>query len=223
MTSSVPGAAQAPLWNIANILTMLRIVLVPVFVVLFLLDGDAMRWAAAAVFVVAAITDKLDGYLARSRNLVTDFGKLADPIADKTLVGAALVLLSWAGELPWVITIVILVRELAVTVLRDVMRRREVVMPASQGGKLKTVLQLVFISVMLVPWATFLSERVSDVLLWIALVIAWAAMTVALLSGIQYFVAAARAIREARGSGAGPGTSEVGPGATGAGPGATGA
>ncbi|MGC5626799.1 CDP-diacylglycerol--glycerol-3-phosphate 3-phosphatidyltransferase [Georgenia sp. Z1344] len=205
MTTPAPGAAQAPLWNIANILTMLRIVLVPVFVVLFLKDGDAMRWAAAAVFILAAITDKLDGYLARSRNLVTDFGKLADPIADKTLVGAALILLSWAGDLPWVITIVILVRELAVTVLRDVMRRREVVMPASQGGKLKTVLQLVFLSMMLVPWVSFLPESAADSIVTVALVIAWAAMGVALVTGVQYFVAAARAIREARDTGAGAG------------------
>lgn len=201
MTSSAPGTEQAPLWNIANILTMLRIVLVPVFIVLFLMDGDTWRWAAAAVFVIAAVTDKLDGYLARSRNLVTDFGKLADPIADKTLVGAALVLLSWAGDLPWVITIVILVRELAVTVLRDVMRRRDVVMPASQGGKLKTVLQLVFLSMMLVPWETFLPGGLADALDTTALVLAWAATGVALVTGVHYFVAAVGAARRQRGGG----------------------
>nr|NLD40064.1 CDP-diacylglycerol--glycerol-3-phosphate 3-phosphatidyltransferase [Actinomycetales bacterium] len=117
---------------------MTRILMVPVFVWLFLLDGTSWRLVAAGVFLVAALTDRLDGYLARSRGLITDLGKLLDPIADKALVISALLLLSWDGLVPWWVTVLILVRELGITLLRMVMRRRAV-MAASQGGKLKTV------------------------------------------------------------------------------------
>ncbi|MET8451334.1 CDP-diacylglycerol--glycerol-3-phosphate 3-phosphatidyltransferase [Streptomyces sp. NPDC005209] len=134
---------QASLWNIANLLTMLRLVLVPGFVALMLADGGydpAWRSLAWAAFAVAMITDLFDGHLARTYNLVTDFGKIADPIADKAIMGAALICLSALGDLPWWVTAVILGRELGVTLLRFWVIRFGVI-PASRGGKLKTLTQ----------------------------------------------------------------------------------
>ncbi|MER7562541.1 CDP-diacylglycerol--glycerol-3-phosphate 3-phosphatidyltransferase [Streptomyces sp. NPDC048523] len=132
---------QASVWNIANLLTMLRLVLVPGFVALMLADGGhdpAWRSFAWAAFAVAMITDLFDGHLARAYNLVTDFGKIADPIADKAIMGAALICLSGLGDLPWWVTIVILGRELGITLLRFLVIRYGVI-PASRGGKLKTL------------------------------------------------------------------------------------
>ncbi|MCW5254678.1 MULTISPECIES: CDP-diacylglycerol--glycerol-3-phosphate 3-phosphatidyltransferase [unclassified Streptomyces] len=134
---------QASVWNIANFLTMLRLVLVPAFVALMLGNGGydpAWRSFAWAAFAVAMITDLFDGHLARAYDLVTDFGKIADPIADKAIMGAALICLSALGDLPWWVTAVILGRELGVTVLRFVVIRYGVI-PASRGGKLKTLTQ----------------------------------------------------------------------------------
>ncbi|BCL27294.1 CDP-diacylglycerol--glycerol-3-phosphate 3-phosphatidyltransferase [Streptomyces aurantiacus] len=140
---SAAAVNQASLWNVANLLTMLRLVLVPGFVALMLADGGydpvwrAWAWAA---FAVAMITDIFDGHLARTYNLVTDFGKIADPIADKAIMGAALVCLSSLGDLPWWVTGVILGRELGITLLRFLVIRYGVI-PASRGGKLKTLAQ----------------------------------------------------------------------------------
>ncbi|MEV4788471.1 CDP-diacylglycerol--glycerol-3-phosphate 3-phosphatidyltransferase [Streptomyces tuirus] len=134
---------QASVWNIANLLTMLRLVLVPAFVALMLADGGydpAWRALAWAAFAIAMITDLFDGHLARTYNLVTDFGKIADPIADKAIMGAALICLSALGDLPWWVTGVILGRELGVTLLRFWVIRYGVI-PASRGGKLKTLTQ----------------------------------------------------------------------------------
>ncbi|MER7691331.1 CDP-diacylglycerol--glycerol-3-phosphate 3-phosphatidyltransferase [Streptomyces sp. NPDC097610] len=134
---------QASLWNIANILTMIRLVLVPGFVALMLADGGydpAWRAWAWAAFAVAMITDIFDGHLARTYDLVTDFGKIADPIADKAIMGAALVCLSYLGDLPWWVTGVILGRELGITLMRFLVIRYGVI-PASRGGKLKTLAQ----------------------------------------------------------------------------------
>jgi CDP-diacylglycerol--glycerol-3-phosphate 3-phosphatidyltransferase len=136
-------AAQVSLWNIANILTMLRLVLVPAFVLLMLADGGhdpAWRSFAWAAFTVAMITDLFDGELARRYNLITDFGKLADPIADKAIMGAALICLSALGDLPWWVTVLILARELGITLMRFVVIRHGVI-PASRGGKMKTLAQ----------------------------------------------------------------------------------
>ncbi|MDN3021248.1 CDP-diacylglycerol--glycerol-3-phosphate 3-phosphatidyltransferase [Streptomyces sp. S.PB5] len=134
---------EASLWNIANILTMVRLLLVPGFVALMLADGGydpAWRAFAWAAFAIAMITDLFDGHLARTYNLVTDFGKIADPIADKAIMGAALICLSALGDLPWWVTGVILGRELGITLLRFIVIRYGVI-PASRGGKLKTLIQ----------------------------------------------------------------------------------
>lgn len=141
---------QPSAWNIANALTVGRIALVPVFFVA-LLAGEhdqRWRWTAAGLFLLAAVTDRLDGYLARRFDLITNFGKLADPIADKALIGAALIGLSLLGELWWWVTAVILVRELGITIARLVLARRTV-LPAGRGGKLKTLLQIVAIVLLL--------------------------------------------------------------------------
>ena len=134
---------QASVWNVANLLTMLRLVLVPAFVALMLAGGGydpAWRSLAWAAFAVAMITDLFDGHLARTYNLVTDFGKIADPIADKAIMGAALICLSSLGDLTWWVTGVILGRELGITLLRFLVIRYGVI-PASRGGKLKTLTQ----------------------------------------------------------------------------------
>jgi CDP-diacylglycerol--glycerol-3-phosphate 3-phosphatidyltransferase len=141
---------EVGLWNVANVLTMARIVLVPVFVACLLAGGTAWRLIALATFCVASLTDLLDGRLARSRGLVTDFGKIADPVADKALTGAALICLSALGELPWWVTGVIMFRELGVTVLRLVVIRRGVI-AASRGGKAKTLLQVIAICLYVLP------------------------------------------------------------------------
>jgi CDP-diacylglycerol--glycerol-3-phosphate 3-phosphatidyltransferase len=147
------GPQRVSPWNIANYLTVLRLLLVPVFLVFLLAregEDDGFRLAAAGVFLLAAVTDRVDGQLARSRGLVTSFGKLADPIADKALIGGALVGLSVLGELPWWVTGLVLFREIGVTVLRFVVIRHGV-MPAGRGGKLKTVLQIVALTAYLLP------------------------------------------------------------------------
>lgn len=150
---SAPAADAVPLINIANVLTVLRIALVPVFLTaLFVGDGHEPLWRCVAfgVFAVAALTDRIDGQLARKYGLVTDFGKIADPIADKALIGAALVGLSMLGDLPWWVTGVIAARELGITLLRFAVLRHAVI-PAGRGGKLKTMVQVVAIAFFLLP------------------------------------------------------------------------
>jgi len=168
-------------FNVANALTLVRLALVPVFVFLLLADGTGGRSAAFVAFALASVTDFLDGELARRRGLITDFGKIADPIADKALTGSALITLSYLGELPWWITCVIVVREVAVTALRFWVIRHGVI-AASRGGKAKTLLQVVAISLYILPWHI---DVVREVVLWAALIV-----TVA--TGIDY---TARAIR----------------------------
>jgi len=140
-------------WNIANYLTVARLLLVPLFLLLLLgRDGENAGWriGAALVFALAGYTDRIDGQLARSRGLVTSFGKLADPIADKALIGAALVGLSLLDELPWAVTALVLIREVGITLLRFFVIRHGVI-PASRGGKLKTVLQALAILLYVLP------------------------------------------------------------------------
>ena len=145
--------ARVPLWNLANVLTMSRLGLVPVFVVaLFVRDGTDPAWrvTAAVILGIASITDRFDGDLARRRGQVTDFGAIADPIADKALIGSALVGLSLLGELSWWITSLIAARELVVTVLRFWVLRYGVI-AASRGGKIKAFMQAVAIGLYVLP------------------------------------------------------------------------
>lgn len=191
MSNVVPDpAAAAPdpvrILNIANGLTVLRLALVPVFVVL-LMAGDgqdtSMRLIAALVFAGAVITDHFDGLIARQRNLITEFGKVADPIADKALIGAAMVALSLLDLLPWWVTVVILFREVAVTVLRFWVIRHGVI-AASRGGKLKTVVQAAAIVLYILP----LSELFGTVRWWVMAV----ALVLTVVTGIDYVVRALR-------------------------------
>jgi CDP-diacylglycerol--glycerol-3-phosphate 3-phosphatidyltransferase len=180
-------ASKAGLWNVANLLTMLRLLLVPVFGALLAHDhgrSTAWRSVACAVFVVANVTDTLDGMVARARNLVTDFGKIADPIADKALMGTALVILSALAELPWWVTIVILVRELGVTLLRFWVLRYGVI-AASQGGKLKTFLQGFAILFYLLPVSASWWH-------WVAVATMAAALVLTVATGLDYVARAMR-------------------------------
>ena len=168
-------------WTPANVVTMVRMALVPLVVAALLADdGGGLRLVAAALFAVAAATDRLDGWLARRRDEVTDWGKLVDPIADKALVGSTLVTLSWLGDLPWWVTVVILVRELGITALRLAVLRY-VVIPASRGGKLKTVLQSVGIALFLLPL-----ERLPAQVTTLAWVVMVAAVVATLVTGVDY-------------------------------------
>lgn len=184
-SGAAPHTGQAPLVNIANALTVLRLALVPVFVWLMLQPGDGMSLAATLVFIIASITDRLDGQLARSRGLITSFGKIADPIADKALTLSAFILLSVAGRLWWWVTIVILVRELGITLMRFFMLRRAV-MAASRGGKLKTVLQIAGLIGLLTPWAMFLPHAVATAVDLVAYVVVGAATVVTVVTGLDY-------------------------------------
>jgi len=175
-----------PLVNPANLLTMSRLALVPVFLLaLFAADGTDPLWrvTAALVFAVASLTDRLDGNLARRRGQVTNFGRIADPIADKALVGAALVGLSVLGELPWWITVLIAVREVGVTGLRFWVLRLGVI-PASRGGKAKTFAQAVAIGLYVLPLPAA-AEPVGAVAMGIALVLT-------VVTGVDYLVRALR-------------------------------
>ncbi|MFJ7902642.1 CDP-diacylglycerol--glycerol-3-phosphate 3-phosphatidyltransferase [Streptomyces sp. NPDC096198] len=171
---------QASLWNVANQLTMLRLVLVPGFVALMLAGGGydpAWRSLAWAAFAVAMITDLFDGHLARTYNLVTDFGKIADPIADKAIMGAALICLSWLGDLPWWVTGVILGRELGVTLLRFLVIRYGVI-PASRGGKLKTLTQGVAVGM----YVLALTGWLATLRFWVMA----AALVLTVVTGLDY-------------------------------------
>lgn len=136
-----------------NALTLLRVALVPVIAALLFARTDVARWWAFGVFVFAAFTDTVDGWLARRYIGVTRWGQLADPAADKALIVGSLAVLAWLGELPWWAVAVIVVREVAVTVQRSVLVRRGVVMPASALGKAKTVSQVVAVTLYLLPSA----------------------------------------------------------------------
>ncbi|MEZ0049469.1 CDP-diacylglycerol--glycerol-3-phosphate 3-phosphatidyltransferase [Mycobacterium sp. MAA66] len=181
-----PRASRAGVANVANLLTGLRIALVPVFLVaLFAGDGHETRWRiiAFAVFATAVITDRFDGEIARSYDMVTEFGKLADPIADKALIGAALIGLSILHDLPWWVTGLVLTREVAVTLLRFAVIKRGVI-PASRGGKLKTFVQAVAIGLFILPLSG-LWHTSAQVVMGVAVV-----LTVA--TGIDYAVSALR-------------------------------
>ncbi|TNM52826.1 CDP-diacylglycerol--glycerol-3-phosphate 3-phosphatidyltransferase [Brevibacterium sediminis] len=202
--SQQPSAEPSP-WNVPNALTVLRILMVPLFLVLLLADGGndvTLRWWALIVFLLAMFTDFVDGYLARRNNLITNFGKIADPIADKSLMAAALIGLAIIVELPWWVPVIILVREFGITVLRFFMIRIAV-MPASRGGKIKTVLQTAAIGLFLLVFP--LSGVVPSVVYVILLVFAWiimtAAIVVTIVTGVDYCVQAAKLYRDAKSGG----------------------
>lgn len=179
-------AGSTSVWNIPNALTVLRFLLVPGFAWLLLREGgdsDADRVLAALVFVFAGLTDLADGAMARSQGLVTTFGKIADPIADKALVGTALVALSLLGDLPWWVTVLILAREIGVTLLRFWVIGHGVI-PASRGGKVKTAAQMLAILLYLLPLAGW----------WVSLrtgVLA-VALVLTVLTGVDYVARATR-------------------------------
>jgi CDP-diacylglycerol--glycerol-3-phosphate 3-phosphatidyltransferase len=178
-------------WNIPNALTTLRIVMVPFFGYALLQDGgDSIMWRciAAAIFIAGMVTDKVDGDLARKHNLITDFGKIADPIADKAMTGMAFIALSLVGEVWWWVTIVVLLREWSVTLLRlSIMKN--VVIAATQSGKIKTVLQSVALSALSFPlvaddhaWGT-----PGEVLFYANQVLLAGAVAMTLWSGYEFF------------------------------------
>ena len=194
-----PAGAKPSNWNAPNVITGVRIVATPFFIWMLLADGGSMgplRWAAAVFFVLAIATDAWDGYLARSRGLVTDLGKLLDPIADKFLTGGALVGLSILAELPWWVTIVVLVREIGVTVHR-LFEARSVVLAAAWMGKLKTVAQSVAIALALFPFPALLGDWMN----WVNGVAMTIAVILTIASGIDYVITYARLGRAAGGDG----------------------
>lgn len=184
------GDTPSSILNVPNIITIVRILMAPALFWMLLADNGELgplRWVAAVFFVVAIGTDGIDGHIARSRNLVTDFGKVLDPIADKLLIGGTLVCLSIIGELPWWVTVIILVRELGITAYRMAVLRNRVI-PASRGGKLKTVLQAVAIAFYLFPLWVLLG----DWMLWVNGALMAAAVISTVVSGIDYIVKAIR-------------------------------
>ena len=188
-----PGTADGPpapgpaLVNLPNALTVLRLFLVPVFVAFLAAGGTGWRIGAFVVFAVASVTDLLDGELARRGGQITDFGKIADPIADKALTGSALITLSVLGELPWWVTVVIMTREVGITLLRFWVIRHGVI-AASRGGKVKTVLLMVAIGLYILP---IHADIVRAVLMGAALV-------VTVLTGADYVLRAFRLRRQSR-------------------------
>lgn len=189
--------------QLPNAITIARILCAPVFLWLLLADGGAgggLRWAAAALFIVAIATDGVDGYIARKYDIVSDLGKLLDPIADKALTGVAFVGLSILGELDWWITVIVLVREIGITIYRFIVVSDHV-LAAAWMGKLKTVFQAVALSIALIPLA-----RLSDAeawqtgVWWVSVVTMTIAVILTIASGIDYIVTEVRAARRARGS-----------------------
>jgi CDP-diacylglycerol--glycerol-3-phosphate 3-phosphatidyltransferase len=190
------GDTPASNANIANIITVIRIFLAPLFIWMLLTDNGEMgglRYAAAALFIVAIATDSLDGALARGRNLITNVGIILDPIADKVLIGGALITLSILGELWWWVTIVIMVRELGITLFRFAVLSKSVI-PASRGGKLKTVVQSVAIALYLVPLSTLVGEW----MLVVNAVVMAIAFALTVLTGLDYLYQAWRQNRSVK-------------------------
>lgn len=184
------GDTPASNGNIANIVTVSRILLAPVFIWLLLADDSALgtlRYVAAALFILAIVTDSVDGLLARQRNLVTDVGTILDPIADKVLIGGALVALSILGEVWWWVTIVILVREFGITIFRFAVLSKRVV-PASRAGKFKTIIQAVAVSFYLVPTWLLLGDWMHG----FNAALMGVAVALTIVTGIDYLVQAWR-------------------------------
>jgi len=168
-------------WTISNQLTMARVLLIPVFMGAFLIPGDLGHWLSGTLFILASITDWLDGYLARSRGEVTPFGRFLDPVADKLLVAAALVLVVSADMAPALLAVIIIGREITIGALREWLAQRSTIVHVSQLAKWKTTIQLLAISALLIHVDLFgiSLHEIGLVLLWIA-----AALT--LWSGYEY-------------------------------------
>lgn len=183
----VSSSSDVRTFNAANAMTALRVVLVPIIVFLLLAGGDAARWWALVLFVIASFTDTADGWLARRQAQETRWGKLADPAADKILVLGVLAALAWLGDVAvWVLAI-ITIREIAVTIQRQILLRQDLVMSASIWGKLKTVSQLTAMSLVIAP---IIPKLVGDVAIY-------AAVLLTVGSGLDYAVRGARRLREA--------------------------
>lgn len=184
--------------QLPNAITIVRILCAPVFLWLLLADAGiegGLRWAAAVLFIVAIATDGIDGYIARRHDIVTDLGKLLDPIADKVLTGFAFVGLSILAELPWWVTVIVLIREVGITVHRLIVASSHVV-AAAWMGKLKTVFQAVALALALLP----LHDLVGGWVLWVNGIVMTAAVVLTVASGIDYVVAEARGARKDRGT-----------------------
>ena len=192
MSNMLKTTATSNPWNLPNAITMARILAVPFFIwslVSFSDNESPLRWISELIFIVIMASDGIDGAIARKRGIVTDLGKLLDPIADKALLGGALVTLSTLGEIAWWVTIVILVRELGITVYRLVVVNQQVI-AASSGGKMKTIFQGVMVGFIVSPltaWFPYDWYRILEQ----SLVLISVALTV--YSGLQYVVAAVRA------------------------------
>lgn len=168
--------------NIANKITLLRIALIPVFMVLMLIEFPFHMELALTVFLIASLTDKLDGYLARKYNLITDFGKFMDPLADKLLITGAFVVLIQLGRIDAWIVFVILAREFAVTGLRLLAAAQNIIIAASNYGKLKTVTQIVAIVILILGNFPFnLLNFPMDI------IAIYTTLTITVLSGFDYF------------------------------------
>jgi len=190
--SSLEQSTTPSNWNIANALTTLRILMVPFFGWALLIDGgDSNLWRCVAfgIFAVAMITDKIDGDLARKHNLITNFGKIADPMADKAITGMAFIGLSLVGDLWWWVTILVLLREWSVTIMR-LSVAKHVVIAASQGGKIKTVLQTFALGLLVLPLRQ-LEEgalaTVGEIVWWLAAMVMAAAVSVTVYTGLDFF------------------------------------
>jgi CDP-diacylglycerol---glycerol-3-phosphate 3-phosphatidyltransferase len=191
---------QVSNFNIANVLTVLRIAMVPLFGWALLYDDGndpTWRWIAFGLFAVAMITDKIDGDLARKHNLITDFGKIADPIADKAITGMAFIGLSIVGDIWWWVTIIVLLREWSVTLLR-LSVLKDVVLPAAQSGKIKTTLQAVALATLCLPLRQVdgALDVVGEVLFYLAQVLLAGAVAMTMWSGYEFF----RDVRRQRGA-----------------------
>jgi CDP-diacylglycerol--glycerol-3-phosphate 3-phosphatidyltransferase len=192
---ALPSAARprSANLNVPNAITVVRILLAPVFIWMLLADDGAdgtLRWAAAGLFILAIATDGIDGAIARKHGLVTELGKLLDPIADKILTGGALVALSLLGELPWWVTVVVLVREIGITVHRMVVATDHVV-AAAWMGKLKTLAQAIAIAMALTPLYLVLGDWV----FWVNGVLMTIAVLLTIASGLDYVLTAVKASR----------------------------
>jgi len=183
----VSSSSEVRTVNLANVMTALRVVMVPFIIVLLLVDTDVTRWWALALFVAASLTDTADGWLARRSEQVTRWGKLADPAADKILVLGVLAVLVWLGDIAWWVFVIIALREIAVTVQRQMLLRQELVMAASIWGKLKTVSQLIAMSLVIAP---VIPRSIGRGAIYVAV-----ALTVG--SGLDYAVRGARRLRDA--------------------------